>query len=126
MIGVTYAAFVVSLKSDFAGTGTRDDSEILSPWEYSPEELLAISAASSIGALAFAFKLAFTARDAPELIEGLWPGKFRLVEWLDEVPLVVLARMVFILLGLGGVWVFAVMIRKEREGYRSKFDENNY
>lgn len=57
---------------------------------------------------AFVFKLAFTAKDAPELTYGITPS---LMAWVEEMDLVGLARMVF-----GGiVLVFAWMVFAEYE-----------
>lgn len=57
---------------------------------------------------AFIFKLAFTAKDAPELTYGITPS---LMAWVEEMDLVGLARMVF-----GGiVLVFAWMVFAEYE-----------
>jgi ethanolamine phosphate transferase 2 subunit G len=107
LIGLTYAELAVSLKTDFMGNSPKVGPRVP---DYTALQLLGMSGAASIGSLAFAFKLAFTSRDAPELLEGLIPG---LEQWLEDVPLVALARMVFVSLIAGAVWMIVTMERKE-------------
>ena len=58
-----------------------------------------------LGITAFIFKLAFTARDAPELTLGITVG---LLDWLSELSLVAVAQMVFAGIALCVSWqVFA-------------------
>jgi ethanolaminephosphotransferase len=68
-----------------------------------------------LGATAFIFKLAFTAKDAPELTKGIAEG---LIEWVGTLELVGVARMVFGGLALTGGWIiFAERQRsKARKG----------
>ncbi|KAF2142872.1 uncharacterized protein K452DRAFT_297392 [Aplosporella prunicola CBS 121167] len=54
--------------------------------------------------ISFLFKLAFTARDAPELVRGASPGA---IEFLEGLSLVRLARVVFIGTIMGAAWLFA-------------------
>jgi ethanolaminephosphotransferase len=64
------------------------------------------------------FKLAFTVKDAPELTYGLSAG---LVEKVETLELVGLARMVFGGLLLSGTWVaFAEWTRSQRRKKRGK------
>jgi ethanolaminephosphotransferase len=51
---------------------------------------------------AFVFKLAFTAKDAPELTYGIATS---LMAWVEEMDLVGLARMVFVGIALLFVWI---------------------
>jgi ethanolaminephosphotransferase len=65
---------------------------------------------------AFVFKLAFTAKDAPELTSSIATSMMEKVETLD---LVGLAQMVFIGLALSGGWItFAEWIRSNRRAKR--------
>ncbi|CAN9381830.1 unnamed protein product [Alternaria alternata] len=67
---------------------------------------------------ALIFKLAFTVKDAPELTYGLSAG---LVEKVETLELVGLARMVFGGLLLSGTWVaFAEWTRSQRRKKRGK------
>jgi len=67
---------------------------------------------------AFVFKLAFTAKDAPELTHGTTPD---LLATLDGLDLVGLARMVFGGLALSASWItFAEWRRSKRRTRRGK------
>ncbi|KAI4654640.1 uncharacterized protein J4E79_008514 [Alternaria viburni] len=67
---------------------------------------------------ALIFKLAFTVKDAPEMTYGLSAG---LVEMVETLELVGLARMVFGGLLLSGVWItFAEWTRSQRRKRRGK------
>lgn len=63
---------------------------------------LAMSGAVILGTAAFAFKMAFTAADAPELIA---PFMQPAVDVMGGTPLVIQARAVF--LGIGSIWLFS-------------------
>jgi hypothetical protein len=58
---------------------------------------------SMLSVSAFAFKLGFTANDAPELLS--WLGE-DVVESLQTIPLVGSARIIFLLMGSEVVWAF--------------------
>lgn len=53
---------------------------------------------------AFLFKLAFTANDAPELLSWLSPAR---VQFLEHIPLVGSARVVFLTLASETIWAFS-------------------
>ena len=61
---------------------------------------------------AFAFKLGFTARDAPELLSWLGPSA---VSSLEQVPLVGSARLIFLTIGSEVVWAICSRFSYSRE-----------
>ena len=65
---------------------------------------LAMSGAVMLGTVAFAFKLAFTAADAPELIAAFMQPAVKVIE---STHLVTQARVVF--LGIGCTWLFSIL-----------------
>ena len=65
---------------------------------------LATPGAVILGTVAFAFKVAFTAADAPELIAAFMQPA---VEVMEGTHLVTLARVVF--LGIGCTWLFSIL-----------------
>lgn len=78
---------------------------------------------------AFVFKLAFTAKDAPELTSGLTSS---LLEWVDKANLVGLAQMIFGGIALSGIWIgFAEWQRAnersqwQQSSKREKFQRSN-
>ncbi|KAI8940891.1 hypothetical protein NX059_002151 [Plenodomus lindquistii] len=67
---------------------------------------------------AFIFKLAFTAKDAPELTQGLPTS---LIDWVDTANLIGLAQMVFGGIALSGIWLgWAEWQRAKSRGKNSK------
>ncbi|KAF2731244.1 GPI ethanolamine phosphate transferas-like protein 2 [Polyplosphaeria fusca] len=75
------------------------------------ERFMGTMAVLPSGVTAFIFKLAFTARDAPELVR--WPNP-DMMHWLESVDLVLFARMVFGGLGLSAAWLIYAEWRKSR------------
>jgi ethanolaminephosphotransferase len=76
---------------------------------------------------AFAFKLGFTASDAPELL--FWLGE-DVVDSLQTIPLVGSARIVFLLMGLGFAWAsgsrwYSKANRVSKKGQKSIIDYKN-
>jgi ethanolamine phosphate transferase 2 subunit G len=106
LVATTYISLSISLIFDFNGQRSRQIKEKMS----NERSLFGISLAMAIGGLAFLFKLSFAARDAPELVVGLPRGK-ELVEWLEDVPLVGLARLVFAFLAVASG---TVVVLRER------------
>ncbi|KAF2128574.1 GPI ethanolamine phosphate transferase 2 [Dothidotthia symphoricarpi CBS 119687] len=67
---------------------------------------------------AFIFKLAFTAKDAPELTQGITGA---LMEWIETLDLVVLAQTVFGGIALVGSWIaFAEWKRSQWRAKRKR------
>ena len=64
--------------------------------------VMASAAVLPLGGTAFVFKLAFTARDAPELTKGISDG---IIQWVGGLGLVGVARMVFGGIALSGFWI---------------------
>ena len=64
--------------------------------------LLPTSAASALAFTAVLFKISFTVRDAPELFRGLPPDA---MTFFRVLPLVGMARMLFLALVCGLTWV---------------------
>jgi ethanolaminephosphotransferase len=61
---------------------------------------------------AFAFKLGFTARDAPELLSWLGPGA---ISSLEQLPLVGSARLIFLTIGSEILWTICSRLSYSRE-----------
>lgn len=73
---------------------------------------LGVVAVLPLGVTAFIFKLAFTARDAPELTYGINQG---LIQWVEGLSLVEVARMVFAGTALSAVWIAISEWKRKRD-----------
>jgi ethanolamine phosphate transferase 2 subunit G len=104
LIGATYLDLTVRLSrhvarsiATFEGqSGVRFGTE-----ESDANRVMGMAAVLPLGGTAFVFKLAFTARDAPELTRGISAG---LIQWVEGLSLVGVARMVFGGLVLSAFW----------------------
>ncbi|KAF2755933.1 alkaline phosphatase-like protein [Pseudovirgaria hyperparasitica] len=107
LVGLTYLLATLMLMPHFAPRSTSADGPM------AEELFFGISASVSIGFLAFVFKAAFTARDAPESLDGLLFSDLR--GFLEQLPIVLLARLVFSALGLGLLYmVVAARVRRSQ------------
>lgn len=79
--------------------------------------LIGTLAVLPLGATAFVFKLAFTARDAPELTGGVSEG---LIAWVGTLELVGLARMIFGGLGLTASWIIFAERKRSKDPRAAK------
>ena len=102
LVGSTYMDIMVRLSRHIARSiSSPDDSKAGGEEQTDFNGLLATLAVIPLVATAFVFKLAFTARDAPELTAGINQG---LVEWVGGLSLVSVAQMVFAGVALVAVW----------------------
>lgn len=75
---------------------------------------------------AFVFKLGFTARDAPELLSWLGPGA---VSFLEQLPLISSARLVFVTISSEVLWAVCnrfFFSREERINKRRESGQKRY
>lgn len=103
LVGATYMDITIRLSRHVARSiatfeGAREGQES------DGNRLMGTLAVLPLGATAFVFKLAFTAKDAPELTQGITVG---LLEWVDGLGLVGAARMVFGGILLSAFWIGA-------------------
>ncbi|KAH7348158.1 alkaline-phosphatase-like protein [Pyrenochaeta sp. MPI-SDFR-AT-0127] len=70
---------------------------------------------------AFVFKLAFTAKDAPELTKGIGGNMMDAIEMLD---LVGLAQMVFGGIALSGIWITFTELQRSKRRAKTKQEGN--
>jgi ethanolaminephosphotransferase len=104
LIGATYLDLTVRLSrhvarsiATFEGATGADFVEASDA-----NRVMAMAAVLPLGGTAFVFKLAFTARDAPELTKGISDG---LMQWAEGLGLVGVARMVFGGILLSAFWI---------------------
>jgi ethanolaminephosphotransferase len=105
LIGATYLDLAIRLSSHVARSiaifeGHSGVSDIVE--ETDANRVMGVAAVLPLGGTAFVFKLAFTARDAPELTKGISAG---LIQWVEGLSLVGVARMVFGGLVLSAIWI---------------------
>lgn len=123
LIGATYMDISLRLSRHVARSISSFDEERskdLDDFESTDaNRFMGMLAVLPLGATAFVFKLAFTARDAPELTKGINEG---ILEWVEGLSLVGGARMVFAGLALSAGWVALAEWRRAR---RRKTGEGN-
>jgi ethanolaminephosphotransferase len=105
LIGATYLDLTIRLSRHVARSITTFNGQSgakLSVEESDANRLMGMAAVLPLGGTAFVFKLAFTARDAPELTRGISAG---LIQWVEGLSLVGVARMVFGGLVLSAIWI---------------------
>jgi len=106
VVGATYMDVTLRLAAHVARSiATFDGDQNKKSLDAEPTEinrLMGTIAVLPLTATAFAFKLAFTAKDAPELTYGLSGG---MMDSLEALDLVGLAQMVFGGIALSGGWI---------------------
>lgn len=106
LVGATYMDITIRLSRHVARSiATFDDEKNKSLDELESSDanrLVATLGVMPLGATAFVFKLAFTAREAPELTKGVTGG---MLDWVGSLSLVGVARMVFGGIALSGTWI---------------------
>ena len=121
LIGATYMDVTLRLARHVARSIATFDAEQKARGEIEIEStnqnrMMGTIAVLPLSGTAFVFRLAFTAKDAPELTSGLTGDMLDAVEALD---LVGLARMVFGGLALSAVWItFAEWQRSKKRARR--------
>ncbi|KAF2811135.1 alkaline phosphatase-like protein [Mytilinidion resinicola] len=110
LIGATYLATTLRLSRQVARSvsESEDDSE---NGISEAHKLIGALVMMPLGFTAFLFKLGFTAKDAPELVEGMTSA---LLDWVDSLSLVAISRAIF--WGIGGslLWLTINEWRKSR------------
>ncbi|KAF2490399.1 alkaline phosphatase-like protein, partial [Lophium mytilinum] len=110
LIGATYLATTLRLSRQVARSvsESEDDSE---DGISEAHKLIGALVMMPLGFTAFLFKLGFTAKDAPELVEGMTSA---LLDWVDSLSLVAISRAIF--WGIGGslLWLTINEWRKSR------------
>ncbi|ORY16087.1 GPI ethanolamine phosphate transferas-like protein 2 [Clohesyomyces aquaticus] len=124
LVGATYMDITIRLSRHIARSiaySTSENSAALSkvagardvePEDTDKDRFMGTLAVLPLGVTAFVFKLAFTARDAPELVQGIGAGMLVFVEGLS---LVGVARMVFVGLALSASWLGMVEWKMGRD-----------
>jgi len=104
LIGATYLDLTLRLSRHVARSiATFEGASGASFAEASDaNRVMASLAVLPLGGTAFVFKLAFTAKDAPELTQGISIG---IIDWVSGLGLVGIARMVFGGLALSAFWI---------------------
>ncbi|KAH5565815.1 GPI ethanolamine phosphate transferase 2 [Parastagonospora nodorum] len=106
LVGATYMDVTLRLAGHVARSiATFDGDQSKKSLDAEPTDvnrLMGTIAVLPLTATAFAFKLAFTAKDAPELTYGLSGG---MMDSLEALDLVGLAQMVFGGIALSGGWI---------------------
>jgi ethanolaminephosphotransferase len=113
LVGATYLDLTLRLSRHVARSiATFEGISGASFAEASDANLVMASAAVlPLGGTAFVFKLAFTARDAPELTRAISDG---LIEWVGSLGLVGIARMVFGGIALSAFWIGVAEWKRSR------------
>ncbi|PSN71579.1 alkaline phosphatase-like protein [Corynespora cassiicola Philippines] len=106
LVGAAYMDITIRLARHVARSISSFDEERsrnLDDFESTDvNRLMGMMAVFPLGATAFVFKLAFTARDAPELTIGVTGG---MLQWIAGLSLIEVARMVFGGLVLNTLWI---------------------
>ena len=104
LVGATYMDIAARMSKHIARSITvfdkgssSEDSEAVDA-----NRFMGLVAVLPLCATAFVFKLAFTARDAPELTYGINQG---LILWVEDLSLVDVVRMVFMGTALSALWI---------------------
>ncbi|KAF2847226.1 GPI ethanolamine phosphate transferas-like protein 2 [Plenodomus tracheiphilus IPT5] len=128
LVGATYMHIANYLSGHVARSLASFETEVrpqrgqrkpppVDPETLDQNRLVGLIAVMPLCGTAFIFKLAFTAKDAPELTQGLPES---LVEWVETANLVGLAHMVFGGILLSGAWLgWAEWQRARGRGRRS-------
>ncbi|KAJ4354026.1 major facilitator super transporter protein [Didymosphaeria variabile] len=114
LVGATYMDITIRISRHVArsilvfdkGSSSEDSQAV------DANRFMGVIAVLPLGATAFVFKLAFTARDAPELTYGINQG---LIQWVEDLSLVDVARMVFAGTALSAVWITISEWKRNRD-----------
>ncbi|KAK7190124.1 gpi ethanolamine phosphate transferase 2 [Paraphaeosphaeria sporulosa] len=114
LVGATYMDITIRVSRHIARSIVVFDKNSNSedPQAVDANRFLGVVAVLPLGATAFIFKLAFTARDAPELTYGINQG---LIQWVEDLSLVDVARMVFAGTALSVVWIMISEWKRKRD-----------
>ncbi|OCK81773.1 GPI ethanolamine phosphate transferas-like protein 2 [Lepidopterella palustris CBS 459.81] len=109
LVGTTYLAITTQLGRHIARS--LSDSRQGSTEHDIPDITRVVGALAvlPLGAIALFFKLSFTAKDAPELVQGM-DGV--LLSWIEGLSLIGLARVIFWGIAAGMVWLVVCEWRK--------------
>lgn len=114
MVGATYMDITLRISRHIARSivvfDKNDNSEDLQAVD--ANRFLGVVAVLPLVATAFMFKLAFTTREAPELTYGINQG---LIQWVENMSLVDMARMVFAGTALSAVWIAISEWKRKRD-----------
>ncbi|KAF2106781.1 GPI ethanolamine phosphate transferas-like protein 2 [Lophiotrema nucula] len=102
LIGATYMDIAIRLAKHVSRSIAEYDKKTGEVEDNDANRFIGTLAVLPLGATAFVFKLAFTAQDAPELVQGINEG---MLAWVGQLSLVDLARMVFGGIALSGSWI---------------------
>jgi ethanolaminephosphotransferase len=114
LVGATYMDITIRLSRHIARSIAVFDkgSSSEDPQAVDANRFMGVIAVLPLGATAFVFKLAFTARDAPELTHGINQG---LIQWVEALSLVDVARMVFAGTALSAMWIAISEWKRKRD-----------
>ncbi|KAF2446391.1 hypothetical protein P171DRAFT_453791 [Karstenula rhodostoma CBS 690.94] len=114
LVGATYMDITIRVSRHIARSVVVFDkgSNNEDPQAVDANRFLGVVAVLPLGATAFIFKLAFTAREAPELTHGINQG---LIQWVADLSLVDVARMVFAGTALSAVWISISEWKRKRD-----------
>lgn len=114
LVGATYLDITIRISRHVARSIAVFDkgSSSEDPQAVDANRFMGVIAVLPLGATAFIFKLAFTARDAPELTYGINQG---IIQWVEDLSLVSVARMVFLGTALSAVWVTISEWKRRRD-----------
>jgi ethanolaminephosphotransferase len=126
LVGTTYIDVATRISKHVARSLATFDSAYGGQAEHTEGHRMAGTVAVlPLCGTAFIFKLAFTGKDAPELTYAVTPS---LMQWVDTLNLVGLARMVFGGIALSGCWIAiaewkrsAKRSRKQQRGQGGKY-----
>lgn len=122
LVGATYMDVTLRLARHVARSAATFDSRLtVREVEIDPTEsnrMVGTLAVLPVCYAAFIFKLAFTAKDAPELTQHMTGS---IMKWIEALDLVVLARTVFGGIALIGGWIgFVEWQRSQRRAKRGR------
>jgi ethanolaminephosphotransferase len=121
LVGATYLDITLRLSRHLARSIATFDGDQKGNVEIESTDqhrMMGTIAVLPLAGTAFVFKMAFTAKDAPELTSGITAN---LLEFVEVLNLVGLARMVFGGLALSGMWIaFAEWQRSKRRARRGR------
>ncbi|KAL1608404.1 major facilitator superfamily transporter protein [Paraconiothyrium brasiliense] len=114
LVGATYMDITIRVSRHVARSISVFDKDSSSedPQAIDANRFMGLVAVLPLGATAFVFKLAFTARDAPELTYGINQG---LIQWVEDLSLVDVAKMVFAGTALSAVWITVSEWKRKRD-----------
>ena len=111
LIGATYMDIAIRLAKHVSRSIAEFDKNTGEVEDSDANRLIGSLAILPLGATAFVFKLAFTAQDSPELVQGINEG---MLSWVQRLALVDLARMIFGGIALSGSWIAFAEWRRSR------------